>query len=238
MTIHTTTTTPDAAEPATTVRTATASGRALPTPVRRAALVLAAAGAALVLAACGSGDGGDGSGHAGHGATPSTSATDTAGTHNAQDVTFAQGMIPHHQQAVEMARLAADRASSAQVKDLAARIEKAQDPEITTMTGWLKTWGEDVPMAGMDHGASGTSGNSGMTGMMDDKDMTALEKATGKDFDTKFLTMMVEHHKGAVEMATTEQAKGAYGPAKSLAGSIVTAQNTEIGEMQHLLGQG
>ncbi|MFE9609532.1 DUF305 domain-containing protein [Streptomyces sp. NPDC006012] len=238
MTIRSTTTRPGTSEPATTVRTATGSRGAVRTPVRRAALVLATAGAALVLAACGSSDGDGGSGHAGHGGTPSsTSAADTAGTHNAQDVAFAQGMIPHHQQAVEMARLAAGRAASAQVKDLATRIEKAQGPEITTMTGWLRTWGEDVPMAGMDHGDSGMSGNPGMTGMMDDKDMTALEKATGKDFDTKFLTMMVEHHRGAVEMATTEQDKGAYGPAKSLAGSVVSAQNAEIGEMRKLLGQ-
>lgn len=200
------------------------------TPVRRAALALAAAGAALVLAACG-GDGGD-SGHSGHGATPSASADATTASHNAQDVAFAQGMIPHHEQALDMARLAAGRASSARVKDLATRIEKAQDPEITTMTGWLRAWGEQVPSAGMDH-----TGHSGMAGMMADEDMTALEQATGQDFDTKFLTMMVEHHKGAVEMARTEKSKGVYGPAKRLADAVVTAQNAEIEEMRHLLGR-
>ncbi|MEU6610022.1 DUF305 domain-containing protein [Streptomyces shenzhenensis] len=203
-----------------------------PVPARRVALGLAAAGAALVLAACGSGSDG-GSGNSGHGAAPSASADATAAPHNAQDVAFAQGMIPHHRQALAMARLAADHASSAQVKDLATRIEKAQDPEITTMTGWLTAWGEKVPAAGMAH-----TGHSGMAGMMDDKDMTALEKATGKDFDTMFLTMMVEHHKGAVEMATTEKSEGAYGPAKSLADAVVTAQNAEIEEMRQLLGQG
>ncbi|MEU1301755.1 DUF305 domain-containing protein [Streptomyces shenzhenensis] len=194
------------------------------------ALGLAAAGAALVLAACGS-DGG--SGNTGHGAAPSASADATTAAHNAQDVAFAQGMIPHHRQALDMARLAADHASSAQVKDLATRIEKAQDPEITTMTGWLTAWDEKVPAAGMAH-----TGHSGMAGMMDDKDMTALEKATGKDFDTMFLTMMVEHHKGAVEMATTEKSEGAYGPAKSLADAVVTAQHAEIEEMRQLLGRG
>ncbi|MGW3957174.1 DUF305 domain-containing protein, partial [Streptomyces sp. NPDC004752] len=191
----------------------------------------AAAGAALVLAACGSGGDG-GSGHSGHGAVPSVRADATAVSHNAQDIAFAQGMIPHHEQALDMARLAADRASSGQVKGLATRIEKAQDPEITTMTGWLKAWGEKMPTAGMDH-----TGHSGMAGMMDDQDMTALKKATGKDFDTKFLTMMVEHHKGAVEMATTEKSKGAYGPAERLADAVVTAQNAEIEEMRQLLGQ-
>ncbi len=204
------------------------------TLVRRAALTATAATAALVLAACG-GDGGSGS--AAPAGKPSSSSA-AADAHNAQDVTFAQGMIPHHQQAVQMAEMAADRASSAQVKDLAARIEKAQAPEIATMSGWLKTWGEDVPSAtgGTDH-SGGHSGGSGMAGMMDDKAMDRLMKASGKDFDTLFLTMMIEHHEGAVEMATTEKEKGEYGPAGELADAVVTAQSAEIREMNKLLGK-
>ncbi|MFI6018569.1 DUF305 domain-containing protein [Streptomyces sp. NPDC051287] len=192
----------------------------------RAALGALAAIAALALTACGGGDGAA----APHGGG-------AADTHNAQDVTFAQRMIPHHRQALEMAELAAGRASSPRVKDLAARIEKAQDPEIGTMSGWLKAWGEDVPMAGMNHGGhSGTAG--AMTGMMDDADMTALKKAEGPDFDTKFLTMMAEHHRGAVEMAATERSAGAYRPATALARAIATGQNAEIKEMNRLLGKG
>ncbi|MEU6065230.1 DUF305 domain-containing protein [Streptomyces sp. NPDC047082] len=201
------------------------------TLARRAALVAATATAAFVLAACG-GDGGDSAGHTGHGASATPGGQAGASAHNAQDVSFAQGMIPHHQQALEMARLASSRASSARVKDLAARIEKAQDPEISSMTGWLKAWGEEMPMSGMDH-----SRHSGMAGMMSTEDMTALKKATGKDFDTMFLTMMVDHHKGAVEMATTEKTKGEYGPATGMADDIVTAQNAEIKEMNRLLGK-
>lgn len=214
-----------------------------PALARRAALAASAVTAALVLAACGNDDGGSaaGSGHAGHSASSSASADATAGAHNAQDVAFAQGMIPHHQQALEMARLAADRASSPQVVDLASRIEKAQDPEIRTMSGWLKAWGEDVPasggttessMPGMDHSA-----HSGMPGMMDGEDMEKLEKASGKAFDTMFLTMMIEHHEGAVEMATTQKSKGEYGPATAMADDIVTAQTAEITEMNKLLGK-
>ncbi|MFF2200651.1 DUF305 domain-containing protein [Streptomyces sp. NPDC058145] len=204
------------------------------TLTRRAALLAVTATASLALAACGGSD--DGAAHAGHGGPASTaaSATATAGPRNAQDVSFAQGMIPHHQQALEMAKLADGRASSARVKDLAARIEKAQDPEIRTMTGWLTAWGEQVPMAGMDH--SGHAGMTGMTGMMSDGDMAALKKASGADFDRKFLSLMVEHHRGAVEMAGTEKAKGAYGPARTMAGDIVRAQNAEIQEMKQLLG--
>ncbi|MGC0382357.1 DUF305 domain-containing protein [Streptomyces sp. SAI-129] len=235
------------------------------TRTRRTALVVATAAAAFVLAACG-GDGGNddgGSAHEGpHGSASASAETgSTAGSttgsesgenaHNAQDVAFAQGMIPHHRQALEMARLAADRSASAAVEDLAARIEKAQDPEITTMTGWLTAWGEDVPepapsntstgstgstgtesMPGMDHSA-----HSGMPGMMDGQDMAELERASGRAFDTMFLTMMVEHHEGAVEMAGTEKAKGRYAPAKALADDIITAQNAEITEMNKLLGK-
>ncbi|MFF7642714.1 DUF305 domain-containing protein [Streptomyces canus] len=204
--------------------------RSTRTVIRRVCLAAVAVSAALTLTACG-GDSDD-SGSAA--SSPSVSAETSAGTHNAQDVSFAQSMIPHHQQAVEMAALAADRASSPEVKGLAARIEKAQGPEIETMSGWLKTWGKKVPeaMPGMDHSA-----HSGMAGMMDSADMAKLGKASGKDFDSMFLTMMVEHHEGAVEMAGTEKAKGADQAATAMAGDIVTAQNAEISEMKKLLGE-
>ncbi|WMD08473.1 DUF305 domain-containing protein [Streptomyces sp. FXY-T5] len=211
------------------------------TLARRAALVAATGAAALVLAACG-GDGADraagGAGHGDAGSHAPAGSPSPAGAHNPQDVAFAQGMIPHHRQALEMARLAADRASSGTVKDLAKRIEKAQDPEIRTMSGWLKTWGEKVPegtgAGGTDHSGSG---HSGMPGMMCGEDMAALEKLTGKAFDVQFLTMMVEHHEGAVEMAGTERSKGRHTAAKAMADDIVTAQNAEISEMNKLLGR-
>ncbi|MFD9098116.1 DUF305 domain-containing protein [Streptomyces collinus] len=220
------------------------------TLTRRTAVAVVAGAASLVLAACGA-DGADGGAHAAHHGSAATGAAG-AGTHNAQDVAFAQGMIPHHRQALEMARLAADRASSPAVKDLAARVEKAQAPEIRTMTGWLKGWHERVPAAGADHTGrdgmagmpgmdhtrhGGATGTSGMPGMMGDDDMAALKKATGRDFDTRFLSLMVEHHQGAVAMAATERGKGAYGPAKRAAADITTAQSAEIAEMRRLLGE-
>ncbi|MFB0620529.1 DUF305 domain-containing protein [Streptomyces sp. AGS-58] len=205
---------------------------------RRAAVTVAAATAALLLAACGGSGGTAGAGGSTPSATPSASAT----AHNAQDVAFAQGMIPHHRQALEMAELADGRASSARVKDLAARIEKAQGPEIRTMTGWLTSWGEQVPKTGMDHsshsGMSGMSGMPAMPGMMGDDDMAALRKTTGKEFDSRFLSLMVAHHQGAVEMARTERNEGRYGPALTMADAVVTAQTAEIEEMRQLLGAG
>ncbi|MFB7593293.1 DUF305 domain-containing protein [Streptomyces sp. NPDC056160] len=216
--------------------------------VRRGAALAAAVTAALVLTACGGSDSSPsaGSGHGG-GSTAHPSATPStgrAGAHNAQDVTFAQEMIPHHRQAVAMAALAPSRAGSQQVRDLAARIRKAQDPEIATMAGWLRSWGATVPgtgatgmdgMPGMDHSGSGHSA-SPMPGMMTDSDMDELGKLSGKAFDRAFLRMMVGHHEGAVAMARTERDKGADSAATALAKSVITSQSAEIGEMRKALG--
>ncbi|MET9277777.1 DUF305 domain-containing protein [Streptomyces anthocyanicus] len=212
--------------------------------MRRTAVVAAAGAAALVLAACG-GSGGDGgsAGHGGHAATAPSSAPSSAsasasasqGQHNAADVAFAKGMIPHHRQAVEMADLAPGRARSAEVKKLAADIKKAQDPEIRTLSGWLTSWGKDVPAEGaMDHS---THDMGGMGGMMTAEEMTGLENASGKAFDTAFTELMIKHHEGAVEMARTEQADGAHGPAKKMAGEIIDSQSAEIEQMNALLGK-
>ncbi|ANB03981.1 copper resistance protein [Streptomyces ambofaciens] len=201
-------------------------------PVRRTAAGAAAGAAALVLAACG-GNGDSSAGHDGHTtASPSASASASQGRHNAADVAFAKGMIPHHRQAVEMADLAPTRADSAQVKKLAEDIRKAQDPEIKTMSGWLTSWGEEVPADGaMDHSMHGTSGR------MSAEEMDKLKNSSGKAFDTAFMEMMIKHHEGAVAMAKTEQADGAYEPAKTMAAAIVTSQTSEITQMNKLLGK-
>ncbi|MGW7328027.1 DUF305 domain-containing protein, partial [Streptomyces sp. NPDC054840] len=185
--------------------------------IRRATAVAATATAALVLAACGGNGDDSGSAHNGHNAaSPAASVSASAparkGDHNAADVAFAQGMIPHHRQAVEMADLAATRAESAEVKKLAGEIKKAQDPEIKTLSGWLTSWGEQVPAQGAGH-----EGHD-MSGMMTAEEMKQLDSASGKAFDTAFLTMMVKHHEGAVAMGKTEQAEGTYQPAKDMAG--------------------
>lgn len=204
--------------------------------IRRAAAVAAAATAAGVLAACGGGDE-PASGHNGHDSAASLSTAASApakeGTHNAADVAFAQGMIPHHRQAVEMADLAETRAGSEDVKKLAAEIKKAQDPEIRTLSGWLTAWGEDVP----EEGEGGDHAGHSASGMMTAEEMTELEKASGKAFDTAFLEMMIRHHEGAVDMAKTEKVDGSYQPAKDMADAIITSQSTEITRMNELLGK-
>ncbi|QYX76155.1 DUF305 domain-containing protein [Streptomyces akebiae] len=200
--------------------------------VRRTAAVAAAATAALVLAACG-GNGDSSAGHDGHATkSPSASAPASQGQQNAADVAFAKGMIPHHRQAVEMADLAPSRAESAEVKKLAEQIKKAQDPEIKTLSGWLTSWGEEVPAEGaMDHSAHGTGG------MMTAEEMDQLKNSSGTAFDTSFMEMMIKHHEGAVAMAKTEKADGAYEPAKKMADAIITSQTAEIAQMNKLLGK-
>ncbi|MFI1942582.1 DUF305 domain-containing protein [Streptomyces virginiae] len=199
--------------------------------IHRATAVAATATATLVLAACGGNGDNAGSAHNGNSAaSPSTSAPAQQGDHNAADVTFAQGMIPHHRQAIEMADLAATRAESAEVKKLAGEIKKAQDPEIKTLSGWLTSWGEQVPAEGQGHGGHD------MSGMMSSEEMKQLESSSGKAFDAAFLQMMVKHHEGAVAMAKIEQSDGKYGPAKEMAGAIITSQSAEIARMNALLG--
>lgn len=201
--------------------------------IRRTVLTATAAVAALVLAACGGG--GHDMGSMESDSSPSKSASAKAGDHDEADVDFATEMIQHHRQAIEMADLAADRASSQEVKDLATKVKGAQDPEIETMSGWLTSWGEEVPedMSGME----GHDMSSDMPGMMSSEDMGKLEKASGAEFDTMFLQMMVEHHEGAVEMAKAEKADGKYGPATKLADDVITAQTAEIEQMNKMLGK-
>ncbi|MFE9677177.1 DUF305 domain-containing protein [Streptomyces sp. NPDC006259] len=200
--------------------------------IRRGAAVAAAGTAALVLAACG-GSGDSATGHNGHPATSaSTSASASQGQHNAADTAFAQGMIPHHRQAVEMAGLAPSRAESTEVKKLAEQIEKAQDPEIKTLSGWLTSWGEEVPADGtMDHSAHSAGA------MMTAQEMDQLGKASGTAFDTAFMQMMIKHHEGAVAMAKTEKTEGSFPGAKKMADAIITSQTAEITRMNDLLGK-
>ena len=156
----------------------------------------------------------------------SGSAPAAATEHNEADTMFAQGMIPHHEQAVEMSEMMLQKKDiPASVTDLAARIKAAQAPEIETMTGWLKTWNESATM-----GAGHT-----MDGMMGAGDMKQLEAAQGTEAARLFLTQMVVHHQGAVMMAQTEMSQGKNADAIKLSQDIVTAQEAEIKEMQDLL---
>jgi uncharacterized protein (DUF305 family) len=181
--------------------------------------------------------------------TPVTTPVVVDAAFNQGDVTFAQGMIPHHQQAVEMADMALDPARKAgpAVIDLATRIQGAQGPEIALMNSWLTAWNQPV-MAGMKPGETMPPGATmppmegmegmdmgAMEGMMSAADMTALSKASGPEFDKMWLTMMVKHHDGAITMSKTVQTDGQSADVKTLAGKITSAQKAEIDEMNKLV---
>ncbi|MBG0823295.1 DUF305 domain-containing protein [Planomonospora sp. ID91781] len=204
--------------------------------VRKLALTAAtAAGTMAVLTACGSGGDDSMVGH--DGMTSSASAPAPAATtasvqptadFNDDDVMFAQMMIPHHEQAVEMAKLAETRAADPEIKELAAKIQAAQDPEIAAMTGWLTAWGKATM-------PEGEHGGHGMPGMMTEEDMVKLQQAKGAAFDRMFAELMIAHHKGAIEMAKTEQERGVNPAARQLAATIETAQQAEIEQMNKIL---
>jgi len=191
---------------------------------RRIALSAAAAmGAFVLLTACG-GDTGSTAGHEGHAA-----ATQPSATFNEADARFAQQMIPHHEQAVDMAELAETRAADPEVKELAATIKSTQAAEISLMRRWLNAWGRPEPS---DH--DGYAGHR-MPGMLSDRQMAELEAASGARFDRLFAELMIAHHKGAIEMARTEQREGANPDAVKLAKDIESGQQAEIEQMERLL---
>ncbi|WP_116948487.1 F510_1955 family glycosylhydrolase [Jiangella endophytica] len=190
------------------------------------AAVIAAAG--LLLAGCG-GDSGDPAADAASG-VPSSAA-------NAADAEFARQMIEHHTQAIEMAAMVPADGVSPELTDLAAAVEAVQQPEIDQLTAMLERWGEGAsPGSGGGHGGHG--GGSGAGGMMSDEDLDALAAATGVEFERSWLTMMIEHHRGAIAMAETELAEGADPEARALAQAVVDAQEAEIAQMEAMLGGG
>jgi uncharacterized protein (DUF305 family) len=164
-------------------------------------------------------------------AAPNGAAT-PAGEFNDADVTFATQMIPHHQQALQMASMAGYQATTPEVQQLATAIQAAQDPEIKLMSGWLTTWGKPIPSP--QHGGHGMGE---MPGMMTEDQLHDLGMTEGPMFDRTWTLMMIKHHQGAVTMAKTEQTTGKDPAAIALAKKIETAQNREIAAMKRLLGQ-
>ena len=142
--------------------------------------------------------------------------------YSGQDLSFAQMMIPHHQQAVDMAGLAPERSTNADVLAIAKQILDAQGPEIAQMRSWLSAAGVGEMPGHM------------MDGMLTEAELFNLEKATGTDFDKLFLEGMIAHHLGAIQMAemvvSSENAE-----AKTLGTDIISSQRLEIIEMEKLV---
>ena len=180
---------------------------------------------ALLFTACGGHDMSD----------MSTGSTDTNVTNsesgfNDADVMFAQMMIPHHEQALELADMALDPTlmASEQVKALASQIKAAQDPEIDVMTQWLTEWDQPLMDMSEDHSMA-------MEGMLSIDELGALGQLTGEEFDQAWVSAMIAHHKGAIKMADTVKAEGESALVQELADAIIQAQRSEIDTLELLL---
>jgi uncharacterized protein (DUF305 family) len=148
--------------------------------------------------------------------------------HNDADVMFAQMMIPHHEQAIEMADVVLAKPDvDPEIINLAEQVKAAQAPEIEELGQWLESWGAERTA---EH-----SGHAGMDGMMSQEDMQALSDAAGPEANRLFLEQMIAHHQGAVEMAQTEIESGQHTDAIARAQTIVDTQDAEIATMEDLL---
>jgi uncharacterized protein (DUF305 family) len=160
-----------------------------------------------------------------------------------------QGMIVHHAQAVEMTALIESHTVNKNLRSLGARISHSQSDEIKFMKRWLEARGEPVSptsmdMRGMDMPGMDMSGHVGhsmlMPGMLTAKQMDALKKAKGKEFDRLFLTGMIQHHGGALIMVKELFDSAGAGQDAELfnfATDVDSGQRAEIRIMQTMLAE-
>ena len=160
-------------------------------------------------------------------------AIDVADTrYTASDAQFMRDMIPHHQQALAMSRLAPDRTNSPELLEIAGKIDAAQGDEIAFMEQWLTSRGESIDRSHA-HGDHHT-----MKGMATEEQMAALAAASGVVFDRQFLSLMIAHHEGAIDMveALMEQPGSAYDPTLfEFTTDVTNDQSKEIELMHGLL---
>ncbi len=156
-------------------------------------------------------------------------------SYSRDDVTFMQDMIPHHNQAVQMAALVAERTNSAELISIAGRIDASQADEIEFMSDWLAARGEKVPEATAHHAMHMSHD---MAGMASPEEMAALAAASSTEFDRQFLTLMIDHHQGAITMVRDllRSPGSAYDPVLfQFVNDIVNDQTSEINRMTELL---
>ncbi|WP_067468505.1 DUF305 domain-containing protein [Actinomadura macra] len=152
----------------------------------------------------------------------------------AAEVGFVQMMIPHHAQALEMSALAPSRASDERVRSLASRIDATQKVEIAVMRSWLKQNSEAVLKAhGRDHGTR----HAGMPGMATQEQLRGLRGARAAVFDKLYLTLMINHHRGALTMARNVLDKGTDVTVQEMARDVQSTQLAEISRMEGLLAR-
>jgi uncharacterized protein (DUF305 family) len=157
------------------------------------------------------------------------------------DINFMSGMIHHHSQAIVMAKMAPTHGANSSIQTLAGRIINAQTDEINLMSMWLRDHDQPVPTPnpkGLTMKMGGEEHVMLMPGMLTEEQMKQLEAAKGTDFDKTFLTLMIQHHSGAVSMV--KELFSTYGAGLDetvfkLASDVNTDQTTEIARMQRML---
>ncbi|WP_112283176.1 DUF305 domain-containing protein [Prauserella muralis] len=145
----------------------------------------------------------------------------TGGGGNAADVAFAQAMIPHHEQSIELAELVPQRRTSDYVRELAAEITRKETAEIERMAQWLRAWGAAVPSAA-DH-----AGHA-MPGMLAPGAIPALQAAPDDAFEQRWLRTLATHLGHGIDMAEKLLAQGSHPGTRTLAENIVNAQQAEV----------
>ncbi|MFB9392692.1 DUF305 domain-containing protein [Streptomyces coeruleoprunus] len=154
---------------------------------------------------------------------------------NPADFSYTRMMIVHHQQALRMTALAPKQAASEQVRNLAARIDAAQRPEIDAMRGWLKIHGDKKPSDGHGTGHGHSDHGSGtMPGMATEAQLTQLAAARGEAFDELFLQLMITHHQGALVMAGDVLGQGRNNQVQEMANDVIAQQTAEINRMRSM----
>lgn len=194
----------------------------------RFATVLAAPAAALVLLSCGSSTTSDGH-------TITTDKPVLAGEpagYNLGDVAFANNMITHAQQGIDMSALVPNRSADHAVVSISARIASTLRSNIAPLKVLLVQWNEN-PDTKTDNGRHG---GGAAKGMADPATITRLDSLVGSEFDALWLRSMISREEGAIEMADEEIATGKNVDAIGLAKQIIPAQQTEISQMKQMLG--
>jgi uncharacterized protein (DUF305 family) len=179
-------------------------------------------------------------GEVGQTLTPIEAVAITDTSYSPDDVSFIQGMIPHHEQALVMAELVSERTNQAELGQIAGRIKASQKDEIEFMQSWLADRDEPVSNNDMSmrHSHSDHANGSIMKGMATPEQMAELAAANATAFDRLFLQLMIAHHEGAVEMVENllDQPGSAYDPVLfEFVGDVKNDQRVEIERMHALL---
>ena len=193
--------------------------------------VVTAVVAAVLLAGCGGASDSRDGGATGETTSDAPAITGEPAGFNADDIAFANNMIPHHKQAIELSGLVPDRSTDPELTTLAGTIAAEQQPQINVLNVLLVQWGETPQLGAGAHTGHGQN----MQGMVDDATMAKLTSLSGREFDTLWLQSMISHHQGAIEMAKAEIAHGDNVDAVSMAKTMVATQEAEIGQMKKML---